>query len=319
MFTASFVETPIPFMTERPKILVVYYTQTGQLKRIIDTIVTPLQDKADFVFEELTPVQPFAFPWPKQVFFDTMPETVLAKPREIAPLKVNPDQHFDLVILAYQPWFLSPSQPTAAFLQLESTKRLLKGKPVITLMGCRNMWLNAQERVKEYLQKAGAHLVGNIVLVDKSPNLVALITVLRWQFKGKKEATKFLPPAGVQEKDIQEAVRFAAPIAKVLENRQWDTLQPDLRELGAVDLIPDLVVLEDRGIKAFRYWSEFISAKGGPGAPQRQGRVSLYRFLLIVGIFVLSPISKVSSILRLAFNKSKLREDVEYYKGIHLR
>lgn len=307
------------FMNERPKILVIYYTQTGQLKRIVDTVTGPLQDKATIVYEELKPLKPFAFPWDKQVFYDTMPETVLGRPREIAPLKVDPDEHFDLVILAYQPWFLSPSQPTAAFLQSETATRLLKGRPVITLMGCRNMWLNAQERVKEYLQKAGAHLVGNIVLIDKSPNLVALITVLRWQFKGKKEATALLPPAGVQEQDIIDSVRFADPIAQVLENRQWDALQSRLLELNAVELKPNLVLLEERGIRAFRYWSKFISAKGGPGAPERQGRVSMYRGLLLIGIFVLSPIAKISSIFKLTFNKRKLQEDVKYYKGIHLR
>ena len=181
------------------------------------------------------------------------------------------------------------------------------------------MWLNAQERVKEYLQKAGARLVGNIVLKDTSPNLVALITVLRWQFKGKKEATALLPPAGVQEKDIVESVRFAEPIAKVLENRQWDTLQPQLVEIGAVDLLPNLILLEDRGIRAFRYWSKFISAKGGPGALERQGRVSMYRGLLLIVIFVLSPIAKITSVFKLALNKGKLQEDVKYYKGINLR
>jgi hypothetical protein len=306
-------------MTGRPNILVIYYTQTGQLKRIIDSVVAPLQDKANIVYEEIRPVQPFVFPWKKQTFYDTMPETVLGKPRAIEPLKVNPEQEFDLVILAYQPWFLSPSQPTAAFLQSEAGRKLLKGKPVITLMGCRNMWLNAQERVKEYLQQAGAHLVGNIVLTDTNPNLVALITVLRWQFKGLKEATRFLPPAGVQEKDILAANRFANPIAQVLETRQWDALQPHLLEQGAIELKPALVLLEQRGIRAFRYWSKFISAKGGPGAPERQGRVSMYRGLLLIGIFVLSPIAKVKSMFTLAFKRSQLEEEVQYFKGIHLR
>lgn len=306
-------------MTERAKILVVYYTQTGQLKRIIDTVVGPLKDKATIVYEEIKPVEPFPFPWNKQQFYDTMPETVLGRPRDVMPLKVDPDEHFDLVIMAYQPWFLSPSQPTAAFLQSEAAARLFNGKPVVTLMGCRNMWLNAQEKVKGYLEKAGAHLVGNIVLVDNSPNLVSLMTVLRWQFKGKKEATAFLPPAGVQEKDILAASRFSAPLLQVLENRQWDGLQPRLLELGAVELKPNLILLEDRGIRAFRYWSKFISAKGGPGAASRQGRVTMYRGLLLIGIFVLSPIAKISSIITLAVKRNKLQKEVAYYKGIHLR
>lgn len=306
-------------MNERPKVLVVYYTQTGQLKRIIDHVLAPLEGKADITFEQLVPVTPFPFPWGKQQFYDTMPETIQATPRAIQPVKVDVNAPFDLVILAYQPWFLSPSQPTAAFLQSETAKQLLRGKKVVTLVGSRNMWLNAQEKVKNYLQQAGASLVGNIVLVDKSPNLISVITILRWAFKGKKEATRFLPQAGVQENEIITSSRFAGPIENALLHHQWEELHPQLLSLDAVELIPNLVVLEGKGIKAFRFWAKFISAKGGPGAASRQGRVSMYRGLLLVGIFVLTPISLITSIIQLNLKKNQLRREVDYYKGISLR
>lgn len=306
-------------MNERPKVLVVYYTQTGQLKRIIDHVLAPLANSVDITYEELVPVQPFPFPWGKQQFYDTMPETVQDMPRGIRPLEVDVNAHFDLVLLAYQPWFLSPSQPTAAFLQSEAAARLLKGKPVITLLGSRNMWLNAQERVKNYLHRMGANLVGNIVLVDKSPNLVSLITILRWAFKGKKEATRFLPQAGVQENEIITSGRFAGPIARALETRQWESLHPELMSLDAVELLPNLVLLENNGISAFRFWAKFISAKGGPGAAARQGRVTMYRSLLLVGIFVLTPITLISSFIKLNLKRNELKREVEYYKGIGLR
>ncbi|GAA0554113.1 dialkylrecorsinol condensing enzyme [Chitinophaga japonensis] len=306
-------------MTKQQKILVIYYTQTGQLKRIIDKVVAPLQEYAAIDYEEIVPVQPFPFPWNKQQFYDTMPETVLGRPRGVQPLKTDPDAHYDLVILAYQPWFLSPSQPTAAFLQSPDAARLLRSKKVLTLIGARNMWLNAQETVKQHLYNAGADLVGNIALVDTSPNLVSVMTVLRWQFKGKKEATRFLPPAGVQEKEIEAAGRFAAPIAQALQQGRWEQLHPQLLELEAVTLKPNLVVLEDRGIRAFRYWSKFISAKGGPGAAARQARVSMYRALLLAGIFVLTPVTKISSLITLRLQRDKLLEEVAYYKGIRLR
>jgi len=306
-------------MNERPKILVVYYTQTGQLKRIIDHVLAPLEGKADITFEQLVPVTPFPFPWGKQQFYDTMPETVQSTPRGIQPIKVDVNAAFDLVILAYQPWFLSPSQPTAAFLQSEAAKQLLKGKKVLTLLGSRNMWLNAQEKVKNYLHQAGADLVGNIVLVDKSPNLISVITILRWAFKGKKEATRFLPQAGVQENEILTSSRFAAPIESALQQRRWEELHPQLLSLDAVELLPNLVVLEGKGIKAFRFWAKFISAKGGPGAASRQGRVSMYRGLLLLGIFVLTPISLITSFIQLNLKKNQLRREVDYYKGISLR
>ncbi|HEY0274047.1 MAG TPA: hypothetical protein VGC22_12730 [Chitinophaga sp.] len=306
-------------MSELPKILVIYFTQTGQLKTIIDSVLSPIQGQVDITYEQLESETPWQFPWDKQTFYDTMPETVQGTPRGIKPLQIDPDTHFDLVILAYQPWFLSPSQPTAAFLQSPAAARLLRGKPVVTLMGCRNMWLNAQEKVKGYLQQAGARLVGNIVLVDTSSNLVSLMTVLRWLFKGKKEATTFLPPAGVQPREVAAASRFGPIIGAAAASRQFDDLQDKLMAAQAISLKPNLVVLENRGIRAFRFWARFISEKGGPGAPERQGRVRMYRSLLLVGIFVLTPITLVSSWYQLTFKKRHLLREVEYYKGVSKR
>ena len=306
-------------MIAQPKILVVYFTQTGQLRRIIDHVVAPLEGKATVVYEEIVPVQPFPFPWSKQEFFDAMPETVLGKPRNIMPLKVNPDEHFDLVIMAYQPWFLSPSQPVAAFLQSEDGRRLLKDKPVVTLLGCRNMWINAQEKMKRYLQQAGAKRVGNIVLMDKHPNLVSLITILRWATKGKKEAFFVFPPAGVQEKEIVESGRFAAPIQVALEKGNYDQLHAQLLELDSVELKPGLIVLEQRGVKPFRFWANYISKKGGPGDVSRQGRVSMYRAILLLAIPVLSPFTTLASWLKLLLSRKQLGKEVAYYKGVHLR
>lgn len=128
-----------------------------------------------------------------------------------------------------------------------------------------------------------------------------------------------MPQAGVQENEIITSSRFAAPIAEALQKNQWDTLHPQLLSLDAVELLPNLVVLENKGIKAFRFWAKFISAKGGPGAPSRQGRVSMYRSLLLAGIFVLTPISLITSLIQLNLKKAKLRREVDYYKGISLR
>lgn len=306
-------------MSQQKKILVVYFTQTGQLRRIIDHVLAPLQGNAVITYEEIVPVQPFPFPWSKQEFFDAMPETVLGKPRGIQPLKLNPEEHFDLVIMAYQPWFLSPSQPVAAFLQSPEAARLLKGKPVITLLGCRNMWLNAQEKTKKYLAGIGAHLVGNIVLVDKSPNLVSLITILRWTGKGKKDAFFIFPPAGVQEKEIVESGRFAAPILQALEQQQFDRLHEQLLALDSVELKPGLIVLENRGRGPFRFWARFISAKGGPGDERRKGRVTMYRIVLLAAIPLLTPFTTIASWLQLLFSRKQLEQDVTYYKGVELR
>lgn len=302
----------------KKRILVLYYSQSGQLKDILDKVVHNIKDEADIDFAEIIPEQPFPFPWKAYSFFDAMPESVLMVASPIKPiLQEVMNKDYDLVIFGYQPWFLSPSQPTSSFLKSEYAK-VLKDKPVVTLIGCRNMWLNGQERVKEMLQDTGANHVGNIVLNDTNPNLISLLTIIRWNFKGQKEASGWLPAAGVQNEDINNAQRFGKPILEHLENNNLANLQQDLLNIGAVELKPGLVLLEQRGIKNFRYWAKFIREKGGPGDPNRKGRVTTFKRLLLTGIFILSPISSLSAKIQQQLQKKRLQGDVDYFKGVKL-
>ena len=300
----------------RPRILVLYYTQTGQLRQILDSITSGIADKADIEYVAIEPVKPFPFPWTALQFFDAMPETVEHIPAPVKPLPADIlNKNYDLIIFGYQPWFLNPSQPITAFLQSDYVK-LFKDKPVITVVGSRNMWLHAQEKVKGYLQSVNAHLVGNIVLTDSNPNLVSLLTVIRWSFKGQKQASGLLPAAGVQDKDINEAQRFGNTIYKHLRDNNLIDLHRELLAQGAVRLNPGLVILEQRGIKNFRYWSKFIRKKGGPGDTNRAGRVMLFKNLLLVAVFILSPVSSFTALIKQLAKRNTLLKDVDYFKQL---
>lgn len=300
----------------KPRILVLYYTQSGQLRDILDSITSDIKDKAGIDYVAIEPLIPYALPWKANVFFDTMPETVQHIPIALKPLpEVIKQKDYDLVIFGYQTWFLNPSLPISSFLQSEDAQ-ILKGKPVITVNGCRNMWLHSQETLKKYFNNVGAKLVGNIVLTDTNPNLISVLTVIRWSFKGKKEASGLLPAAGVQDNDIRRASRFGMPIFRHLTEGKLDTLHKELLMMGAIHLKPGLIVLERRGIKNFRKWSTYIREKGGPGAPERLGRVVLFKRLLIVAIFILSPISSLTAFIQLQLQRRSLLTDVEYFKEL---
>ena len=300
----------------RPRILVLYYTQTGQLRSILDSIVSDIAGVADIDYVSIEPVTPFPFPWKTIPFFDAMPETVQHIPIAVKPLaKEVMEKNYDLVIFGYQPWFLNPSQPATGFFKSEFAK-IFNNKPVVTVIGCRNMWLHAQEKVKEYLESANARLVGNIVLNDTNGNLVSLLTVIRWSFKGQKEASGMLPAAGVQDVDIQNSKRFGSTILKHLQAGNLIDLQRDLLAGGAINLNPGLVILERRGIKNFRKWAAFIREKGGPGDPNRVGRVLMFKRLLIVAVFILSPISSLTASIQLMIKRSSLLKDADYFKQL---
>src|SRR5258707_13402758 len=130
------------------KVLVIQYTQSGQLSDVLRNFTAPLASAEGIALtvETLRPKTPFPFPWPILRFFDTFPETVYLDAPELEALSVNAGERFDLVILGYQAWFLSPSLPTTAFLRSDAAKKLLKDTPVVTVVACRDMWLMAQEQ-----------------------------------------------------------------------------------------------------------------------------------------------------------------------------
>ena len=305
---------------ENPKVLVVYFTQSGQMQMIAQKFAAPFEaDVAIAVsYEEIKLAQPFPFPWTAFKFFNAFPDVYFEKPKALEPFSMNVKGSYDLIVLAYQPWFLTPSPAMSSFLQTAEAKELLTGKKVVTLIGCRNMWLGAQEKVKKRIATAGGQLVANIALVDRAPNVVSLLTILRWMLWGKKEASGILPAAGVSEADMDKCSEYGAMVNNRLKSDNWTGLQESLNQNGAVEILPNLVLMEQRGQRAFGVWSKFIG--GAPeGSLSRALRVYLYMTLLFTIAMLLSPILAIVSAILLWLKNDELMAEVNYFKKNELR
>ena len=270
------------------RVLVVHFSQTGQLARIVRRLVSPLAGEAELVEEALRPRVSYPFPWPLLRFFDTMPESVLLDPPALEPLRA--EGNFDLVVLAYQVWFLSPSGPVTAFLKSEEGKRLLRGRPVVTVIGCRNMWLNAQETVKRLIHEAGGQLRDNVVFTDNAPTMATLITTPRWLLTGRRDGFLGMPPAGVSEADIAGAERFGHALVQALRDGREKGGSPMLSGLGAARVDPRLIFSERAGKRAFGVWSRIIRLGGKPGSLARLPLVALFCLYLVAMILAVVPV-----------------------------
>jgi len=301
-------------------ILIIYYSQTGQLKQIVDSIAEPLLNDNQLFFEELKPVPAYPFPWNGMPFFQVFPESVNEIPCDLEPFQNNIDEDYDLVILAYQVWYLSPSIPISSFLQSEYASKIIKGKPVITVIGVRNMWIMAQERVKSRINELGGRLVGNIVLTDPASNLVSVVTIVRWMMNGEKVAFKWLgkqfPPAGVPQKDIDHASAFGSIITESLTSGDYVLLQEKLVQAGAVKVDPVLMNIEKRGKMMFGIWAKMILKKGVYNDPAREGRLKGFKYYLFTVIYLISPL--VSSIFWLIFKlyPKAAKKVIKKYSGV---
>ena len=302
------------------KVLVVTYSQSGQLDEIVDNILKPLEGRAEIYREKLRPVPDFPFPWTDLSFWDAMPESVRMIPSELKPLTADPDLDYDLVILGFPIWFLSPSIPITTFLKSEEGRKIIRGKQIVTVIGARNMWVGAQEDVKRMIHEAGGNLRGNIVLRDRHHNLPSVITIIYWMMTGKKERPwGFLPKPGISDADIKEARRFGMPLLKAMEEGQYESLQDTLLELQAVELVPSVVSIEKKGKRIFRVWSGLILKKGGSGSPARAGRLKMFKWYLLFVIFAVSPIATIVFYMTYPFFYWRIKRNMEYYQGVKLK
>jgi len=302
------------------RILILYYTQSGQLLSILESLVKPLIHAGHTIhFEEIQPEEKFPFPWTSYQFFNAFPEVFSQKPQQLKSVSTKATNGYDIIILGYQPWFLTPSRPISSFLQSEDARKILAGKAVITVLGCRNMWLGAQEKVKRRLKDINATLIGHIALMDRSPNLTSLITILRWMFTGDKKPFWMFPAAGVSQSDIDHARAYGELINDAINSENYAGLQTKLNESGAIDIKPNLVLLERRGQKAFSVWSKFIASGGTIHSTGRKIRVYIFMYLLPVAIFILSPLLWIVSRIMLTINRKELTQEVEYFKQNSLR
>lgn len=276
------------------RVLVVSYSQTGQLASVVRSVTAPLlaDPGIDVTFETLEPITPYAFPWPFLEFFNTFPETVYAHPRPIQPLRTGKSESFDLIILAYQVWFLSPSQPIEAFLQRPEADVWLRGKPVITVIACRNMWLMAQETMKRRLSAMGAHLIDNVALTDRAHSAATFISTPLWMLTGRRGPFLggVVPAAGIDPADIAAAKRFGRAIAGGLPSLDPANPLPLLTGLGAVRINERLIGSETIGYRSFRIWGRLLMMLGTPRSVPRRLVLCFYVVFLAAMIVTVAPI-----------------------------
>ncbi|MCB4361939.1 dialkylrecorsinol condensing enzyme [Quatrionicoccus australiensis] len=300
-------------------VLVVNYSQTGQLADVTAQVIAPLAAAGHKVhLETLVPETPFPWPWSLVDFVDVFAESVQLDAPPLKPLSIAPDAEFDLVILTYQVWYLSPALPIVAFLNSPQGRHLLKGKPVVTLVACRNMWLTAQKTMQRLIGEAGGELRDHIAFTDNAHALATLITTPRWVLTGKRDSFLGLPPAGVSRDDVRGASRFGHALADALDHDGEKTGKPMLTGLRAAPVNPRLAISEKAGHRAFRVWSKIIRSCGKRGQWRRRPILAIFTIYLIAMVFTVVPLSLLLQWLLSPLLKprlARLRAELEQPSG----
>lgn len=292
------------------KVLAIYYTQSGQMRDIIDAFTQPFIEGGNTVEKvQVKLVRDYEFPWTDERFYSVMPDCVFEIPGQLEPFSLK-EKKYDLVILGYQPWFLWPSIPSNSILNDPDIKALLKDTPVVTISEARNMWLNAYERVRHKLKDAGALHVGNIALVDKHPNAISFVTIFHWMLGGKKDRyLNIFPKPGVSDKDIADTKIHGETVSRYLTADQWQGLQRDLLDQQAVKVKYPLMLLETTAIPTYKKWAGFIV-----GRKNRKPWLTAFKYYLYVALFLGAPILlTLDAIFIRPFSSKRIKTKTQNY------
>lgn len=204
------------------QVRLVIYSQVGQTARAAAVLLSGLEAASALTVERVDLAQEesvrdrFRMPWSFFDFLRALPASIHPSLRITAADSANFDGD-DLVILAYPVWFLSPAAPVASYLR-SLPDGALRGKPVITVSTCRNMWFEAQVLIRSLVEQKGGRVIAHATLEDRAPAYASLVTTPLFFLAGRKtfqseRLRRIFPEFGISEGEYEALAEWARRFA----------------------------------------------------------------------------------------------------------
>jgi hypothetical protein len=275
----------------KKKVLIIYYSQCGQTKKALEGLSSELEKSYEITNLEIQPKNEYEFPWKMTKFFRAFPRCVKEDYPEIQELSSTVlEEDYDLVVLGYQIWFLSPSLPILSLVNNPAFAATIKGKNVVGVVTSRNMWISGVGAINKKLISLGANTIKNLVLCDTGPAWATFVTTPRWMLTGKKEAFSIFPEAGIAQEEFKRANLFASLITDKAADEDiinCSHLQTDAN-----------IAMEKIGRVVFRCWTGIIYRLTQSDGHLRDFLLVLFRLNLVTLILVFLPTVPVYLLIR---------------------
>jgi hypothetical protein len=206
-------------MTPR-RILILYYSQTGQTKMVLEVVRDELvkaQHRVDMV--RLEPLEDFRFPWSPLALLGLCLKTYAGANLSVALKDLPQDvvrEPYDLVLVGYQPWFLTPSVPVRSFLDCAMSE-LLRGRNVVSVITARALWRRSYRVFAAKVASRGGRVVDSLVVQDPSRQPMNMVTTVFYLLTGRTLDRGFFkrvfPPVGIGEGGLQQSRIFGEKLS----------------------------------------------------------------------------------------------------------
>jgi menaquinone-dependent protoporphyrinogen IX oxidase len=208
-----------------PRVLLLYYSYTGQARKVLQAAGEVLGSRgcevseAEITFTDPRYAEKFSrFPM-RRVWPDMLSVLGAQKRNEIGEIRTPDtvrDGDYDLILIGSPTWWDNVSMPLRSFLKSDEARNLLSGKPFAVFVVCRTFWQANLEGVRELAEAQGGRYVDEIHFTYPGDNLRSMLALTSYLGTGeyrKKSMGVKLPPTNVQPEQLEQVRTFADRLA----------------------------------------------------------------------------------------------------------
>jgi hypothetical protein len=212
-------------VSERPRVLFVYYTHTQQAQRVCDAMAEVLRGRgcdvtqAQIEFTDPHYAKNFQeFPF-RHAVFSILPLLWPQLRRKTGQIEI-PDEakagDYDLVCFGSPTWFFRTCMPLRSYLKSEEAGTVLAGKPFGAYVVCRRYWRMNLKEVRKLGTAQGGEWVDGIRFTYEGGQIRSLLSLLSYFGKGEMRERSLgikIPPTNLKPDFGDQAEAFANQLA----------------------------------------------------------------------------------------------------------
>ncbi len=208
--------------SKRPKVLLLYYTYTGQSLRVLEAAAEVFDERgcdvhrAEIEFTDRRYAKRFTrFPM-RHVWRDIL-SVLLPQIRHMSGEIKSPDEvrnaDYDLICIGSPTWWGTASIPIRSFLVSDEARGLLDGTPFAVFVVCRRLWRGNLDAVKGLGQKQGGRCVDAVHFAYPGGELRSLLSMTSYLASGEYRDRYLgvrIPQTNIQPEHLREAREFGS-------------------------------------------------------------------------------------------------------------
>jgi menaquinone-dependent protoporphyrinogen IX oxidase len=212
----------------RPRVLLLYYTYTGQALKVLDAAGEAFRERGCDVRKaqiELTDQRyadrfsrfPMRRVWPDML--SVLPAQLRHATGEIRIPDEVRNADYDLICVGSPTWWRTTNLPMRSFLKSDQARKLLAGKPFTTFVVCRRYWRENIKTVRKLGEKRGGRYVGGLHFEYPGGQVRSMLSLTSYLGSGVYRDRYLgvrIPTTNVQPQQLVQTREFALALVNRL-------------------------------------------------------------------------------------------------------